>query len=192
MNKKEILLLLTDRWCDWEASYAIAVTNSFSEYTVKTIGIDTTDQVSMGGIKAAVDFSLSDYDNFDHLSMLIIPGGLSWEENDYIEIAEFIKKVRNLDIPVAAICGATYFLCKHGFLNNIKHTGDSLEQFQGVKGYEGEELYLPAQVVFDKGFITANETAAVEFAYEIFKLLKVDSDEEMSQWFDNFQNGAVR
>ena len=26
MNRKnEILLLLTDRWCDWEASYAIAV-----------------------------------------------------------------------------------------------------------------------------------------------------------------------
>ena len=30
MNKKnEILLLLTDRWCDWEASYAIAVANVF-------------------------------------------------------------------------------------------------------------------------------------------------------------------
>jgi putative intracellular protease/amidase len=192
LNKNEILLFLTDRWCDWEASYAIAVTNSFSEYNVKTIGIDTRNQVSMGGIKAAVDFSISDYDNFDCLSMLIIPGGLSWEENDYDEIAQFIKKVRSLDIPVAAICGATYFLCKHGFLNNIKHTGDSLELFQSVKGYEGEQFYLPAQVVFDKGFITANETAAVEFAYEIFKILKVDSDEEMSQWFDNFHNGAVR
>ena len=44
----------------------------------------------------------------------------------------------------------------------------------------------------DGGFITDNETAAVEFSYEIFKLLKVDSDEEMSQWFDNFKYGAVR
>lgn len=53
-------------------------------------------------------------------------------------------------------------------------------------------MYVPVQVVADGGFITANETAAVEFAYEIFKLLKVDSDEEMSQWFDNFKYGAVR
>ena len=36
-------------------------------------------------------------------------------------------------------------------------------------------------MVSDKGFITANETAAVEFAYEIFKMLKVDSEEEIEQ-----------
>lgn len=58
--------------------------------------------------------------------------------------------------------------------------------------YLTSSLYVPAQVVADGGFITANETAAVEFAYEIFKLLKVDSDEEMGQWFDNFKYGAVR
>lgn len=39
-TKNEILLLLTDKWCDWEASYAIAVANSFSDYIVKTIAID--------------------------------------------------------------------------------------------------------------------------------------------------------
>jgi putative intracellular protease/amidase len=192
MNRNEVLLLLTDRWCDWEAGYAVAVINSFSDYRVKTIGINTTDLVSMGGIKAAVDYSIKSYDNFNHVSMLIIPGGLSWEENDYDEIAQFVTKTRNFDIPVAAICGTTYFLCKHGFLNNIKHTGDSLELFQGVKGYKGESFYIPAQVVSDGGFITANETAAVEFAYEIFKVLKVDREEEMEKWFDNYQNGAVR
>ncbi len=146
----------------------------------------------MGGIKAAVDYSINSYDHFDQVAMLIIPGGLSWEENDYNEIAQFVRKARNYNIPVAAICGATYFLCKQGFLNNIKQTGDSLELFQGVKEYQGEDFYIPAQVVSDGGFITANETAAVEFAYEIFKILKVDTEEEMETWFDNFQNGAVR
>ncbi len=192
MNRNEVLLLLTDRWCDWEAGYAVAVINSFSDYRVKTIGINTTGLVSMGGIKASVDYYINSYDHFDQVAMLIIPGGLSWDENDYDEIALFVKKIRNLSIPIAAICGATYFLCKHGFLNDIKHTGDSLELFQSVKEYRGENLYIPAQVVSDRGVITANETAAVEFAYEIFKILKVDSDEEMKKWFDNFQNGAVR
>jgi putative intracellular protease/amidase len=191
-KKDEILLLLTDRWCDWEASYAIAVANSFTDYTVKTIALDQTPKQSMGGVKAYVDVSIGEYHNFDALAMVILPGGLSWEENEYGEIADFIRRVRKLGIPIAAICGATTFLCKHGLLDHVKHTGDSLELFQSQKGYNGQMNYLSAQVVVDGGFITANETAAVEFAYEIFKLLQVDSDEEMAQWFDNFRNGAVR
>lgn len=192
MYKNEILLFLTDQWCDWEASYVTAVANAFTEYKVKTIAIDSTEKVSMGGLKAAVDYNLNKYSNFDHLAMLIIPGGLSWEENDYDEIAQFVSHTRKLKIPVAAICGATYFLCKHGFLDEIKHTGDSLEQFEAVESYKGKEHYIHAQVVSDGGIITANETAAVEFAYEIFKILKIDSPEEIEQWFDNFQNGDVR
>ena len=190
--KKEVLILLTHQWCDWEGSYAIAVINSFSDYTVKTIAIDNLPKTSMGGIRASVDYTIEDYHSCDNLAMVIMPGGLSWEENDYIEIKEFVKQLIDRNIPVAAICGATYFLCKHGFLDHVKHTGDSLEYFKSAKNYKGEDLYIPAQVVVDGGIMTANETAAVEFAYEIFKILKVDSDEEMSQWYDNFKNGAVR
>ncbi|MFM9327504.1 type 1 glutamine amidotransferase family protein [Paenibacillus mesotrionivorans] len=185
-------MLLTDRWCDWEASYAIAVANSFTDYTVKTIALDHAPKQSMGGVKAYVDVSIGEYQNFDALAMVILPGGLSWEEHEYGEIADFIRKVQNTDIPVAAICGATTFLCKHGLLDHVKHTGDSLELFQNQTGYNGQLNYMSAQVVVDGGFITANETAAVEFAYEIFKLLQVDSDEEMAQWLDNFRHGAVR
>ncbi|MFD2829683.1 type 1 glutamine amidotransferase family protein [Corticicoccus populi] len=192
MNKNEVLILLTDQWCDWEASYAAAVIHSFSEYNVKTIAMDTKHKVSMGGIKTAVDFSIDDYNTFNNLAMLILPGGLSWENNTYDEIAKFVKTVRELNIPVAGICGAASFLCHHGFLNDVQHTGDSLELFKKEERYSGDNLYIQAQVVSDKGIITANETAAVEFAYEIFKVLKVDNTEEINQWFDNFQNGAVR
>jgi putative intracellular protease/amidase len=192
MEKNEILLLLTDQWCDWEASYVIAVANSYSDYVVKTIAIDLKDKVSMGGIKSKVDYSIDNYPNLENLAMVLLPGGLSWEKNRYDEIAEFIKTVIENKIPIAAICGATLFLCKQGFLNQIKHTGDSLELFQSQEGYTGSELYIPAQVVMDNGVITANETAAEEFAYQIFKLLKIDSDEELEQWYDNFKNGAVR
>lgn len=146
----------------------------------------------MGGINSSVDFSVADFTNFDELAMVIMPGGLSWETVNYPQIADFIKTDRAVEIPVAAICGATYFLCKHGFLNEIRHTGDALSLFQSVKEYTGENFYISAQVVYDNGFITANETAAVEFAYQIFKILKIDSDEEIEEWFDNFQNGAVR
>jgi putative intracellular protease/amidase len=192
MNRNEILLVLTDQWNDWEASYAIAVANSFTEYVVKTIATDSNNKISMGGINAQVDYSIDSYQNFENLAMIILPGGLSWEDNSYDEIACFIKKAVDLAIPIAAICGSTLFLCRHGFLNHVKHTGDSPELFLSQEGYTGADLYIPAQVVVDKGFITANETAAIEFTYQIFKLLKIDSDEEIDQWYDNFKNGAVR
>lgn len=192
MMNKEILLVLTDKWCDWEASYVIAVTNSFSDYVVRTVSIDKNTKISMGNLNVNVDYSIDDIIDFSNISMIVLPGGLSWEENDYNEIAVFIKEAIKANIPIAAICGATTFLCKQGFLNNVRHTGDSLELFQSQNGYNGELLYVPAQVVVDGGIITANETAAVEFAYEIFKMLKVDSDDELEQWYDNFKNGAVR
>ncbi len=191
-TKNKILLFLTDRWCDWEASYVIAATNSYTDYVVETIAIDTCPKISMGGIKASVDHCIDNYQDLDNVAIVILPGGLSWEENDYDEIAEFIHTAIQSDIPIAAICGASTFLCKHGFLDHVKHTGDSLELFQNQKGYNGRSLYVQAQVVVDGGFVTANETAAVEFAYEIFKILKADSDEELDHWFDNFKNGAVR
>lgn len=191
-DKNVILVVLTDRWCDWEAAYAIAVANSFSDYYVKTVAVDPAAKVSMGGIRAEIDLCVDDMNDFSKTAMVILPGGLSWEENDYHEIAGFVRRAEAAKVPVAAICGATLFLCKHGFLNRRKHTGDSPELFQSVSGYQGESLYVPAQVVTDQGFITANETAAVEFAYEIFKIIGVDTPEEIESWYDNFKNGAVR
>lgn len=137
-SKNEVLVVLTEKWNDWEASYAISVINSFSDYKVKTIGVDIRPKESMGGIKASIDCSINDYQNLDKAVMVILPGGLSWEENDYDNIAEFVKKIMKLHIPIAAICSATTFLCKHGFLNNINHTGDSIELFKNQKEYKGE------------------------------------------------------
>ena len=196
MKEKEVLLVLTDRWADWEASYAVAGLNSVEHYVVKTIAVDTQPKVSIGGLRTEIDYSIEDYQNFDNLAMVILAGGFSWDENRYDEIADFLKKVIDFRVPIAAICGATIFLGKHGFLNNIKHTGDELEYFQeklkSENGYKGQEHFLPAQIVADNGIITANETAAVDFAYEIFRTLKIDTDEEIDIWYDTFKFGMIR
>ena len=64
--------------------------------------------------------------------MVILPCGLLWMKQDYNEITCFLRKVSTLEVPIAAIFRATEFLCKQGFLNNIRHIGDSLEQFQTI------------------------------------------------------------
>ena len=40
MKEKEVLLVLTDEWADWEASHAIVGINDSLAYVVKTIAID--------------------------------------------------------------------------------------------------------------------------------------------------------
>ena len=61
MDKKEILLLLTDRWADWEAGYAITELHSFCGFEVRTISPDSKPKVSMGGVRAEIDCTLDEY-----------------------------------------------------------------------------------------------------------------------------------
>jgi len=185
-------LLLTDRWADWEAAYAIAGINSVPQYTVKTIAVTHEPKVSIGGLRTEIDYTIERYHNFENLEMLILPGGFAWQEDRHDEIANFIRKAQEFHVPVADICGATIFLGKHGLLDEIKHTGDELELFQKERGYSGENCYVSAQIVVDNGIITANETAAIDFAHTIFGLLKIDTNEEIDAWRDHFKYGMVQ
>ncbi len=191
MQQKEVLLFLVDQWADWESSYAVWLINSVPQYAVKTISFDKLPKTSLGGVRAELDYDINEYTNFGNLAMIILTGG-QWRKNRYEEVAEFIRKARELQIPVSAICGAVVFLGKHGFLDNVKHTGNDLKRFQSEPEYKGQEFFIPAQAVADQGFITANDTAALEFAREIFRVLKIDTDEEMDEWYNEFKHGAVR
>jgi len=196
MEQKEVLLLLTDHWADWEAGHAIAGISCTETYVVKTIAVDTQPKVSIGGLRAQIDYAIDSYQNFDNLAMVILNGSFSWGEGRHDEIADFVQEVIGYRIPVAAICGATIFLAKHGFLNNIKHTGDTWEFFEenleGEVGYTGHDNFVLAQVVKDGNIITANETAAVDFAAEIFRTLETDMAEEIIAWYDNYKHGMTR
>lgn len=188
-EKKTILYVLTDRWCEWEGAYAVDVINAFSETNeVKTISEDGEPRKGMSGITSLVDYDMRTFADWDRVALILMPGGLSWDELELTETEQFVRKALSKKIPVCAICGATTFLCRKGFLNNIRHTGDSREWFleQREYGYTGEAYYEDKQVVYDGGIMTANDTAAVEFAYEIMNLLNIDSQEERDEWYKEF------
>jgi putative intracellular protease/amidase len=192
MQVKEVLLLLTDQWADWEAAYAIPIINSSDQYAVKTIALDKTSKVSIGGLRAEIDCTIETYNNFDNMAMLILPGGYEWKKGRHDEIAGFVKTVMDLNIPVAAICGATIFMGKHGFFDNIRHTGDELELFQEESGYNGQDFFVAEQTCVDKGVITANETAALEFGRIILDTLRIFTEEDSKGWYNYFKNGLFR
>jgi putative intracellular protease/amidase len=189
---KEVLLVLTDMWADWEAAYAVALINETPGFSVKTVALDLLPKASIGGLRTEIDRRIEDCADFTDTALVILPGGYSWKDNQYPEIADFVRRALASQVPVAAICGATVFLGKHGILDNILHTGDELELFQNEKGYNGRENYRPVQVIADRGLITANETAAVDFARAIFDTLKIAGDEEIALWYNAFKNGMFQ
>jgi len=190
--KKQVLLVLTDMWADWEAAYTLHGINMLDDYEVKTVAADGVPKTSMGGLRVEIDCTIESYTDFSNTVMVILPGGMNWKESRHDEIADFVKKAISHNIPIAAICGATMFLGKHGFLDNVKHTGDDLEFFTKEEGYNGQNNYIAAQIVSDGGFITANETAALEFAKDIWNTLKIYKEEEVDAWYTSFKNGMVQ
>ena len=191
MKEKEVLLVLTDEWADWEASHAIVGVNDSLAYVVKTIAIDKNPKTSIGGLRTEIDYEFENYHHFDNLAMVILTGSFSWNEKKHDVVADFIKKVVDANIPIAAICGGTRFLAKHGFLNNVKHTGNSLKYFKEIlkdeQKYTGQDFFVATQIMSDGGIITAVDTASVEFAYEIFKTLAVDEREDIDEWYNKFK-----
>ena len=192
MNMKEVLLVLTDRWADWEAAYAISDIRMSGLYEVKTIALDRTPKESIGGIRAEIDYTIAEYRLSGDTAMLILPGGFTWDTGDYQAIADFVRDAEDKGIPVAAICGATMFLARHGFLDHRRHSGDDPQWFADLPGYKGLDRFVPEQAGTDQGFITANETAALEFSREIARALRLHSDEEIRERYDYMKNGMFR
>lgn len=91
MNIKEVLLVLTDRWADWEPAYAISDIRMSGLYEVKTIALDRAPKESIGGIRAEIDYTIAEYRLSADTAMLILPGGFTWDTGDYQAIADLVR-----------------------------------------------------------------------------------------------------
>ena len=181
--KKEILVLIFDGYADWESAYICSELNGAeTDYIVKTISIDKEPKVSMGGFRIIPDYSVIDHPkNFE---MLLLIGGYAWSEQKNNAIKPVVEHAVQNHIPVAAICNATNFMAEDGYLDNIKHSGNILEYMKSqAPHYNGDSNFIERQAVCDSGIITANGTAALEFAKEIMLYLNVKTVEEIDEWY---------
>ncbi|MFP7478446.1 type 1 glutamine amidotransferase family protein [Terribacillus saccharophilus] len=190
--KKTVLIFLIDQYADWEASYVAAELQARqSEYQVKTVTVDGKPVSSIGGFRVLPDYSLADTETID-FHMLILPGGNTWRQPETVLVKELIAHCFANNIPVAAICDATVFLGRYGFLEEVRHTSNSLEYLkEGALDYRAEQYYIESQSVWDGKLITANGTAPLEFAQDILKLLRVREEEKIHQWYRFFKEGSV-
>ncbi len=181
MSTRNVHLFVFDSMSDWQAAFAIAAINnprfqtSHGRYRVVTVGSTTKPITTMGGIRVLPDVSLAEI-HPHHSSMLILPGGDSWESGGNTDAIELARTFFVDAVPIAAICGATLALACAGMLDDFHHTSNS-RAYLSRTGYRGGSFYLEAPAVTDESLITASGTAPMEFAREIFLTLGLNCRE---------------
>jgi putative intracellular protease/amidase len=189
-----IHVLVFDGFADWEPSYALAELRRSGHHEIVSVGFTRDEVTSMGGLRVRPDRTLADV-RADEVRLLIIPGGELWEREDGYPRAEVEALVATLlaaQRPVAAICGGTVAMARGGFLDDRRHTSNTVSYLrQHVPSYRGEEFYDTSLAVRDRGMITASGLGAVDFAREIFAELGVFSESDEMLWYDMFKYGKM-
>ena len=196
--KQEVLFLLLNDYADWEgALLAISlntgvIPGSEVKYTPKTVAPMLDEVRSIGGFRTVPDYSFqtmpADY------AALILIGGMQWQSPESELVVPIVQDALQRGKIVGAICNASAFMGAHGFLNNVKHTSNTLpylKEFAGER-YTNEDGYLEKQAVSDKNIVTANGTGHLEFTRELLLLLKADTPEKIEAAYDYYKNGFVK
>lgn len=187
--KKDVLVFVFDGYADWESAYVCSELNApTTDYKVKTMSLDMKPKTSMGGLCVLPDYSVDDFPA--DFSMLILLGGDAWIEQKNNAVLPVVRYAVKKSIPIAAICNAVNFMAEHGYLNQIKHSGNTVEYMKThAPNYRGEHNFIERQAVCDSGIVTANGTATLEFAKEILMLLKVKPETNILKWYDEHKSG---
>lgn len=195
--KKEVIFVLLNEYADWEGAFISSSLNagvmpgSEVKYTTK-VAAPTMDAVrSIGGFHTLPDYSFqtmpADY------AALILIGGMQWNSPEAEQVVPFVQDALQRGIVVGAICNAASFMAKHGFLNDVKHTGNTVQQLKLWAGdrYTNEAGYQTQQAASDKNIVTANGTGQLEFCRELLLLLEADTPERIQESYNFYKNGFV-
>lgn len=196
--KQKVLLFLLNEYTDWEGAFLSTalhvgvIPGGDVKYEVNTVAPTLNEVRSIGGFRTLPHYSFENMPQ-DYAAIVLI-GGNQWRSPEAEQVAPLVQRALDNGKIVGAICNGASFLCSHGFLNNIKHTGNGLDQLKqwGGKNYTNETGYVNAQAVSDGNIVTANGVGHLEFTREMLSLLKANSEENINMWYDFYKNGFVR
>lgn len=196
--KQKVLFILLNEYTDWEGAFLSTslhvgvIPGSEVRYEVHTVAPTLEPVRSIGGLRTLPDYSFENLPK-DYAALVLI-GGNRWDSPEAKPVISLVQRALDDGKIVGAICNGASFLCAHGFLNNVKHTGNGLDQLKlwGGEHYTNEAGYIAAQAVSDKNIVTANGVGHLEFTREILLLLKANTPDQIDQWYDFYKNGFVR
>jgi putative intracellular protease/amidase len=196
--EKNVYLFVCNNLADWEPALAVAmISDRYQEiprrhaFHVVTFGLTKDPVTTFGGLTVIPDTTVDAID-FSAAAMVILPGSSIYEKTDPAVLVPLVTACIGKKVPVAAICGATLFLAKHGFLDTVRHTSAGPGWLvTHAPAYRGGHLYVHKPCVADNGIITANPLGFVEFAYEILKTLDVYDPAFLAFWLSAVKKGYL-
>lgn len=185
MHPAKIALYATDTMADWEYAYLTTQLSDAEQmkpgrFSLVIVGDGLTPVTSMGGLPISPSVDLADIVDDDSLAALVIPGSDRYESG-HERLAETTRALLDRDVPVAAICGATFLLARNGLLDARDHTSNAAEYLQ-MTGYAGGERYRDAPVVTDGGITTASGIRPVPFTAEVMRRVGLFPDDVIDAW----------
>lgn len=180
-------LALLDTMADWEVGYLTAYVSRTEHQrqpgsvALRTVGLTSDAIRTVGGLTVVPDTTIEQLDPADS-AILVLPGADTWAEPGNGVWLDVAQRFLDADVPVAAICGATYALAAAGMLDGRPHTGPDAG-FLASSGYAGAQHYVDELVVTDGNLITANPVAPVEFARAVFARLGLYEPGILASWY---------
>ena len=195
MENQTVHVFVFDTLSDWEYGFAVAgihcpmFQKNPGRFRVETVGLKKSPVTTMGGITILPSRTLDEIAP-SQSAMLMLPGGMTWDQGKNAEALEKAKAFLDAGVPVAAICGATWGLAKVGILDDRCHTSNSPDYLKAT-GYRGESFYRSERAVTDRNVITAGGMAPLEFACHIFTRLDIFTAEKIDAWYALFKTGDI-
>lgn len=195
MSRRTIALYATDTMADWEYAYlttqiAQAEQARPGRFALTLVGDGLDEVTSLGGMPVRPTRDVADLVDDGALAALVLPGGEHYDEG-HARVLETVTGLLARDVPVAAICGATFLLARAGLLDDRRHTSNDPGYLQ-LTGYAGGALYADAPVVTDRGITTASGIHAVPFTAEVMRVTGLYPDDVADAWEQLFRTGETR
>lgn len=191
--QKFILMVTLDAYADWEAAWLASWLYALGRgaWAIKTVAPGAAPVVSMGGFTLLPECDLASAPE-DFAGLMLI-GGMSWRTRAAQGVTPLVRRALERKAVVGAICDAVTFLGAQGFLNAVEHTCNDLEDLQRRAGetYTGRERYRRQPAVRDGKMVTANGTAALEWAREVLLALEVAPEREIAELYTFYKRGCL-
>lgn len=150
---KEILYVLLDNYAEHEIGFLPEAVNTDEQgfrkerkYANKIVAPTLGPVKSIGGMRTLPDYSFESMPE-DYAALVLI-GGYGWMTAEADGVVPIVKQALSKGIIVGGICNAVSWVAKQRLLNNIKHTGNGIDQLKlwGGDNYTNEGGYLNEQI----------------------------------------------
>ncbi len=192
----EILYILLPDFAAHEMVYLMEAISSDEQqlkptpkYVNKIVAPTMEPVTAIGGCKIIPNYSFETMP--EEYAALLLIGGFGWLTPVAEKVTPIAGKAIESGKIVGAICNAASFMAKQGFLNNVLHTGNGINQLRlwGGENYTNAAMYRHKQAVSDKNIVTANGSATLEFTKEILSLLQNDTPECIEMYYQFNKQG---